>query len=201
MTEGFGRRAVLAIAGAAAIQFATPAFAQPGNQDNDEGVFARLSGLFVALVEATDPIAEGITKIKFTRFLNSMIGPLSDIAQQKRAVLAALELNACGADAARFQDVARSATGEILRLAGTLGTLTRTLATAIKPGGTRNLALRTESELRNVINGKFWIDDINRYCSMSPAQKSAFRANVARSSASVSRCRTDLERLLETLSN
>ena len=97
--------------------------------------------------------------------------------------------------------MSREGPPEIERLAGVLGTMTRTLATAIKPGGTRDLALRTESELRNVINGKFWVDDINRYCSMSPAQKSAFRANVERSSASVTRCRTDLERLLEALSN
>ena len=183
------------------ILISAPALAvDQDSMDQEWGVFTRLAKLFEDLRAATDPIADGITKLKFVKFLNGINGPLTDILRDKRMVESVLSIGTCAGDAVTMQSLASRAADAIVPLVSTLEEKVRTLSTAIKPAGSRQAAMTLANQLGGLGGRKMWIHRTKAFCSGSPAQRAAFLKEVRGSISIVENAQKTLDTLIEQMS-
>ena len=173
----------------------------PPDEGDDWGVFSKLAGIFVAIQAATDPIANGITRLKFVKFLNGIQEPLGEILREKKAVLEALEIGTCKDDARTVEEMASRPAQRIIPLVIVLQQKVRTLSSAIKPGGTRQLATKLAEELGSLQSRKMWIHEVRGFCGKSPTARAAFVARVKHSIAIVQEAQQKLNALLDHLTD
>lgn len=200
MIDNFDRRSILGLAvGLATFPGAVIAAPLRLPDDDDWAVFSTLASVFASVMEATDPIADGITRLKFVRFLNSIHGPLADITHEKQVVLDTLLSAQCTGDAATIRLLAGAAAARIVPLVAVLESRVRVLSTAIKPPGTREAAAKLADSMRGLQSRKMWVHRIDGYCHGSPQARSAFLAEVRRSASMAHDARVKLDGLLDHL--
>jgi hypothetical protein len=198
MTTSLDRR--LFIAGSVTVlMLSLGANAVPPDESEDWGVFSKLAGIFVAIQAATQPIADGITRLKFVRFLNGIQGPLTDILREKNAVLDALEIGTCTTDARTVEAMASRPAQRIIPLVTLLQQKVATLSTAIKPGDTRQAATELANDMSRLQSRKMWVHQLNGFCGRPPADRAAFVARVKQSIAIVQEAQKKLDALLDHL--
>jgi hypothetical protein len=187
---------------AASLILATaPGLAQPADSvASDWGVFSKMADLFRNIQGSLDPIANGITRLKFVRFLNSINAPLADLLREKRTVDTAFRLASCEGDATTVQRLASEAARQIMPLVDTLQQQVKKLASAIKPAGTRAEATALANELGSLRSRKMWVDRTNSFCGLSPDRRAEFRAEVQASIEIVMRAQKQLDALIDKLS-
>ena len=171
--------------------------AMPPDEGDDWGVFSKLAGIFIAIQAATNPIADGITRLKFYKFLNGIHEPLGEILREKGAVLDSLEIGTCTDDAHTIEAMASRSAQKIIPLVVILQEKVRTLSSAIKPEGTRQLATQLADELGSLQSRKMWVYEIHGFCGRSPTARAAFVARVKRSMALVQEAQLKLNALLD----
>jgi hypothetical protein len=199
VTDHLDRRSFLGLAAGLAA-FPNAAIAAPRRlADDDWAIFSKLASLFASVMEATDPIADGITRLKFVRFLNSIHGPLADIIREKQVVLDTLLSAQCTGDATTIRSLAGGAAEKIVPLVKVLEGHVRVLSTAIKPAGTREAAAKLADSMHGLQSRKMWVHRISSYCHGSPQARSAFLAEVRRSASMAADARSKLDGLLDHL--
>ncbi|MGO7658266.1 hypothetical protein ACC702_23825 [Rhizobium ruizarguesonis] len=62
----------------------------------DWQVFGKLAAIFTSVLQATDPIADLITKARFVRLLQQIDGSINTILNAKRDILSSIEAATCG---------------------------------------------------------------------------------------------------------
>ena len=199
MTTSLDRRLFLAGGMTALMLPASAAIAFLPDESEDWGVFSKLAGVFVAIQAATQPIADGITRLKFVRFLNGVQGPLTDILREKNAVLDALEIGTCTTDARTVEAMATRPAQRIIPLVTVLQQKVATLSTAIKPGDTRQAATQLANDMSRLQSRKMWVHQLDGFCESPPAERAAFFARVKQSIAIVQEAQKKLDALLDHL--
>lgn len=181
-----------------ATSFAGPAAAQ-SDEAREMKALEQLVNLYRRLRDFGNVWADDITKLKLARFLNGVQDPLNEILHQKQSVLDLLAAGRCSGDEDLIMRLASKSAFRINELLGVLGEKMRILSTAIKPKGLREEAAALGDSLARLRHSKLWLEQIDRFCRMSDADRRAFLGQVRNSMALVERARNELNDLLDKL--
>ena len=159
--------------------------------------FTSLVKLFVDILEATDPIAEAIDRIRFRDFLYHIRTPLSDLLTMKLQVqLDLLQVICTGPTATGLAPAERQAS-QLLPLIDELQRSVAVLETAVRPEGLRAEIREVCDELRELRFRKLWIARVGAYCGMSAATRKQLLAEIRESAGLVRRCQDSLDKLID----
>ena len=194
------RRFMAAIACAVAVGTAHPLLAQ--SDDGDWVNFDRLARAFNALLNAPNPIADTVTRLKFVDFLRDVKRPVNRIRSAKREVLEMLQPPSCSShpDSASRMAAAAQAARRIVPLVSQLATHLDTLHDAIRPQGISNNVRAIAEGLRSMQSRKMWVNRVSSYCGRTPNQRTDFRQEVADSHNRVLIVAIQLDSLIDRLS-
>ena len=177
-----------------------PLFAQAS--DGDWISFDRLARAFNALLNASNPIADTVTRLKFVDFLRDVKRPIDRIMAAKRDVLEMLQHPSCSPGhpaSASWMAAAGEAANRIVPLVAQLAAQLDTLHGAIRPSGVGNEVRAIAEGLRSMQTRKMWIDRVDDYCNTGPAQRTEFRREVAGSHNRVRIVAIQLDSLIDRL--
>lgn len=186
--------AVLALSG-----WMGPAQAAPGDDDLGDGkVYTGLAKLFADLLGSVEQIAAPIDRARLRRALTDLDDTLIDLLTDKRTVASDLSAQTCSG----LVDlrISLKAAQNIQALMTPLRTRTKDLATAITPPALKAQSSALADSLSGISAGKpVWVSKVGSYCSMTPAARAAFLAQVTRSATQVAASRGDLAKLIAGL--
>ncbi|MEX2745604.1 hypothetical protein AB3480_30735 [Rhizobium mongolense] len=164
----------------------------------DWQVFGKLAAIFTSILQATDPIADLITKARFVRLLQQMDGSINTILNTKRNILSSIMAATCS-DGNSLEAALRATAGLTADL-NTLAAQIETLSVCVKPPEARKAAEDAGDELYSLMTTrKIWIGRIPSYCGMDTNAKSELRSEIQTSIDIVAKSRDALGSLIDRL--
>lgn len=169
------------------------AFAQ---EDDDWSVFQKMSGVFLKLIESTNPIADFITKKKFVGFLRDIRYVLGQIHELKSNIRSLLDNGNCNETDLKL---ARSYASLLKAELGTLLSQITLLGNCVKPTGIRAEIEEIGSAIEQLEYSKAWIFHPEVFCEINIAERASLSSYIENSINFVKKSESALDDLIDKL--